>query len=144
MLGEPATGPMSRSVLGAGFRIGGAVGAPGEAPLSGTTPDAFAANAHRFSVIIPAVLSSEQLDVVQHVLDVHRPAHTIVEICTVGSGMRVGHGLHLGLSSLIGRTGGWTELQVGSATLGRGSLVGAAGPGARVGIASLGGDSRVG
>ena len=46
----------SSSVLGGGFRVGGAVGAEGAAPLTGDIDDAFRTHAHRFSVVIPAML----------------------------------------------------------------------------------------
>jgi phage tail-like protein len=136
--------PLVGAVVGATFRVGGAVGLPGEVPLEGTVQDAFATRAHRFSVVIPASLGPEQLDVVRHVLEVHRPAHTIVDVCTVGSGMRVGRGLHVGLLSMIGRTGGFTTLQLGAGSLGRSSVLGRPGPATRPGASRLGEDARVG
>jgi phage tail-like protein len=114
----------SSSVVGAGFRVGGSVGAEASAPLSGSIEDAFRTHAHRFSVLVPALLTSEQLDVVRHILDLHRPAHTLVDICTVSAGMRVGRGLHVALSSIVGRTGGFTPLQLGASALGRGAILG--------------------
>jgi phage tail-like protein len=142
--GDVSGDPLVGAVVGATFRVGGAVGLPGEAPLEGTDQDAFATRAHRFSVVIPASLGPEQLDVVRHVLEVHRPAHTIVDVCTVGTGMRVGRGLHVGLLSLIGRTGGFTTLQLGAESLGRGSILGCPGPATRPGASRLGEDARVG
>jgi hypothetical protein len=82
--------------------------------------------------------------VVRHILDVHRPAHTAFDICTVGAGMRVGRGLHLGLSSVIGKTGAFTTLQVGATRLGRDAVVGRPDAGTVLGSSRLGGDSRVG
>ena len=122
-IGE-AGGLESRSILGAGFRVGGAIGETDQLELTGTQEDAFDTHAHRFSVIIPASLSAEQLSVVQQILDVHRPAHTLVDVCTVGAGMRVGRGLHVELTSIVGRTGGFSALQLGGSPLGRGSIVG--------------------
>lgn len=135
---------VSRAVLGAGFRVGGTVGEPGESPLAGTAEDAFQTHAHRFAVLVRGSLTQEQLDVVQHVLDVHRPAHTVVEICPLGAGMRVGRRLHLGISSAIGRTGGFATVQLGAAALGRGTIVGRPEPGTTPGAARLGAGSRVG
>ena len=106
--------------------------------------DAFDTHAHRFSVVIPAVLTTEQLAVVRRILDVHRPAHTIVDVCTAESGIRVGLALHVGLSAVIGRSGGFTTLQTGSSWLGRGAIVGRPGAGTRVASSRLGFDSGVG
>jgi hypothetical protein len=68
--------------------------------------------------------------------------------------MRVGRGLHIGLSSLIGAGSGWTTLQLGAGVLGRGGIVGRPQTGTRVGVsrlpggrggdAVLRGDTRVG
>lgn len=137
-------GPESRAILGAGFRVGGALAQENLTPLTGTVEDAFATHAHRFSVIIPAVLTTEQLEVVRHILEVHRPAHTLVDVCTVDAGIRVGRGLHLGLTSVIGRSGGFTPLQTGASLLGRGSIIGPPEAGTRLESSRLGSDSRVG
>jgi len=134
----------SRPVLGGGFRVGGAIGEPGESPLEGTPEDAFATHAHRFAVLVRGSLTQEQLDVVGHVLEVHRPAHTLVEVCTLGSGMRVGRRLHVGLTSALGRTGGFTTLQLGTWALGREAVVGRPEPGTFPGASRLGASSRVG
>lgn len=135
----------SRSILGGGFRVGGAVGDDGgTVPLTGTVEDAFATHAHRFTVMIPASLAQDEMDVVHHILEVHRPAHTMVQVCTVGAGMRVGRGLHIGLTSLVGRSGGFVPLQVGGAALGRGAILGRAAAGTVLGSGQLGLDSHVG
>jgi hypothetical protein len=139
------SGPVqSRAVVGAGFRVGGAIGDPDESPLTGSVEDAFETHAHRFSVMIRGMLGEEQLAVVRHVLDVHRPAHTIFEICTLGAGMRVGRGLHVGISSTIGRTGSVRTLQLGAAALGRGGILGRPEAGTSPDVTRLGRESRVG
>jgi phage tail-like protein len=144
-LGTLGEGGMeSRSILGGGFRVGGAVGDEGTKPLAGSVEDAFETHAHRFKVMIQAALTSEQLDVVHRILDVHRPAHTLVEVCTVDSGMRVGRGLHLGLTSAIGRSGGFLPLQTGASRLGRDGVIGRPEAGVRLEGSLLGEDSRVG
>jgi phage tail-like protein len=115
---------VARSVLGGGFRIGAPIGDAAPQVIGGSADDAFAANAHRFTVLIPMSLDAEQLDVVRHILEVHRPAHTLVEVCTVDAGMRVGRGLHLALSTIVGPTGGFGMAQLGRTALGRGAIVG--------------------
>lgn len=143
LLGD-SSGVATNSILGAGFRVGGAVGED-ETQLLGTTiDDAFETHAHRFSLVIPASLSSEQQDVVNQILELHRPAHTLVEVCTVAAGMRVGRGLHVELTSIIGRSGGFSQLQLGGTTLGRGSILGRPEPGTVIGGSRLGRDSRIG
>lgn len=134
----------ANSILGAGFRVGGAVASGEQQFIEGGAETAFDAHAHRFTVLIPATLSAEQLVVVQHILDVHRPAHTLVEVCTIGAGMRVGRGLHVGLSSMIGRSGSFTTLQTGGSSLGRGAVLGRPIAGINLTGTRLGRDSRVG
>lgn len=144
ILGDPG-GLTSSSVVGAGFRVGGALGDEDVQPLAGANiEDAFATHAHRFALIIPASLTAEQLEVVHWILEMHRPAHTLVEVCTVGAGMRVGRGLHVELTSIIGRSGEFTQLQLGAARLGRGSVVGKSETGTSIGGGRIGFDSRVG
>jgi phage tail-like protein len=143
IIGDPAE-VSSSSVLGAGFRVGGAIGTDITETLSGSVEDAFETHAHRFSVVIPALLTTEQQEVVRQILEFHRPAHTIVEVCTVGAGMRVGRGLHVELTSIVGRSGGFTQLQLGASTLGRGSVVGRPEAGTVIGGSRIGKDSRAG
>ncbi|HEX9992361.1 MAG TPA: phage tail protein [Acidimicrobiales bacterium] len=147
VLDETSADAASWPVLGAGFRVGGAVAGPGAAaPGEGPAPapDAFATSAHRFSVLVPAALSPDGLGAVRHVLEVHRPAHTVVDVCTVDGGMQVGVGLHVGLSSAIGPTSGFGRLVLGDAVLGRDALLGAARTGVRPGSARTGSSTRVG
>jgi len=134
----------SSSIVGVGFRIGGAVGSDTPAPLQGSVEDAFRTHAHRFTVIIPAALTQEQLDVVRNIIEVHRPAHTIFDFCTVGAGMRVGRGLMLEVNSVIGPTGAFSTLQIGSSVLGRGAIIGRPQTGAILGSSKLDGDFLVG
>lgn len=144
LLGD-ASGMMSSSVLGAGFRIGGAIGEDEMQMLTGSVADAFETHAHRFALVIPAELTAEQRSVVEQILEAHRPAHTLVQVCTVGAGMRVGRGLNVALTSVIGRSGGFAQLQLGgNALLGRGVILGRPEAGAVLGGSRLGEDSRVG
>jgi len=132
------------AVVGANLRVGGAVGRPGDEPLSGDAASAFETHAHRFTVLVPGVLDVNGMDVVRDVLEAHRPAHTVVEICTVASGMRVGIGLHVGLLAAIGRTGGFRTLQLGASRVGRDGIVGRPAAGAVLGVDSLRDGMRVG
>jgi hypothetical protein len=76
---------------------------------------------------------------------VHRPAHTLFELCSVEAGMHVGLGLLLELTSVIGRGAGFSTLQLGAGTIGRGSsLIGRPRAGARIGSAELGRSVTVG
>jgi phage tail-like protein len=141
-LGE--AGALSSSVIGEGFRIGGAVGSDTATAIDGSAEDAFGTHAHRFTVIVQSALTDEQLDVVSTIIDVHRPAHTIFDLCTAGTGMRVGRGLMLAISSVIGPTGGFTQLQIGGSVLGRGAIVGRPAEGGTIGSSRLGADTRIG
>jgi phage tail-like protein len=143
-LGRNAGDLASNSILGAGFRIGGLVGSAQDTMLGTPVEDAFETHAHRFMVIIPAVLTAEQSDVVQHILDVHRPAHTLIQVCSVGAGMRVGQGLNVELTSIIGPTGRFRQLQLDAALLGRDRVLGRPRPGTSLGGSRLGADSRIG
>lgn len=126
----------SSSVLGAGFRIGDSLSDSDASDLSGRGA-AIDAHAHRFTVLIPAALTEEELDVVRQILAVHRPAHTIFDVCTVGAGMRAGRGLHVGVSSIIGPTGGFGMLKLGTSALGRGAVVGRPVEGIKTGASHL-------
>jgi len=137
--------PFTSSVLGAGFRIGGAVSDSAKGPLApGTLQEAFSTHAHRFTVIIPAALNPEQLDVARAILEAQRPAHTLYDVCAIGAGMRVGTALHVGLSSIIGRAAGFEPLQLGSSALGTDAVLGRATAGARPGADRLGVGMRIG
>lgn len=138
--GVLGAGPGDRAapVVGQGLRVGGE---PGQLP---SPADGYATAAHRFTVLIPADLSAEQLAVVHSVLGTHRPAHTIYEVCELGFGMRVGRRLHLSLTSVVGPGAGWGPALVGQVAVGGDGIVGVAGVGARVGETSVAGSVRVG
>jgi hypothetical protein len=126
-----------------GGRVGNAggtreTGEPGETGGAADPSAAFRPQAHRFSVYIPRPLSAEQQDVVRLILDRERPAHTVVDVCTVDAGLRVGVGDHLQLSTMVGSTGGFTPLTLGHSALGIGGTLGRAVPGAVVDSARLG------
>jgi hypothetical protein len=140
----------SSSVLGAGLRVGGALALEHEVDIiSGDTlaergAEAFRAHAHRFTVLISKSLDAEQRDVVEHILDEHRPAHTLYTMCSLDAGMRVGLGLHLELSSMVGAAAEWRTLQLDASLLGRNATLGQPRSGTSIGGGRVGKDSRVG
>ena len=144
LVGE-AGPPTSRAIVGGGFRVGGALGDLEEMAVGGTpAEDAFATHAHRFTVIVPRALSEEERAMAAHVLEEHRPAHTLYELCTAASGMRVGLGLLAALSSTVGRGAGFEQLAVGGSLLGRDAVLGRPVAGSRPGASRTGVDSHVG
>jgi phage tail-like protein len=140
----------SNAVLGAGFRVGGALGVADIVDVASQQSQnalgatAFLAHAHRFTVIVLRPLTAEQREVLEHILDQHRPAHTLYDLCTAETGLRVGVGLHLGLSTVVGASAGWNELQLGASTLGGIGILGQPRPGTSLGGSRLGEDSEVG
>ena len=115
---------LAGSVVGVDLRVGGRVGAPDESPLEGTTEDAYRTHAHRFSVLIPRDLDDDEMAAVRHLLDLHRPAHTIVDVCTVGRGMRVGVGLHVAMTTMVGPGAGFSRSVLGEVRLGTDAVLG--------------------
>ncbi|GAB2708151.1 phage tail protein [Aliiglaciecola aliphaticivorans] len=153
----------ANSILGAGFRIGGKIGATEDAQvaisdnnLAGEEQnvtdtqtaisylDAITLHAHKFSVIVPLVLDEEKRAVIEHILEIHRPAHTVFDLCSVDSGMRIGTGLYLGMSSVVGQSSGFGQLQIGKSVLATSDVLGQAKSGTIVGNSQVGRDSRVG
>jgi phage tail-like protein len=145
VLGLAPGGPSAPAVTGAAR----ATGTLGRFALGDPEPDgddAFATSAHRFSVLVPGDLTDEQRDVLAHLVETHKPAHTLGEICELGPGLRVGR-MRLGLTSFVGPPSGGDR-----AVLGRGRAGGLGGPdvlgrpvaGARLGQTSRTGEVRVG
>jgi phage tail-like protein len=121
VLGAPPAGPPAPAVGGPG-----AAGALGRFVIGGQRPteNAYDATAHRFTVLVCATLTTEQRDVVRGLLASHKPAHTEVELCELGPGMRVGRRLHLGLSSVVGPGARWGRAVVGQVAIGAAGVVG--------------------
>ena len=141
----PPAGVEGFPLLAAGNQTKGyALVAQGFRPLEGLPEDAFRRYAHRFTALITAVLSDEERGLAESILTVHRPAHTIGALCTVAAGMRVGRGLLAGLTSVIGKSGGFATAQIGGWHLGRGAVIGRPRAASRLEASRLGWDSRVG
>lgn len=135
------------SVLGVGFRVGGALGTEGEVAVIGTSADTdpIRQHAHRFTVVVPGPLRGDRLGAVRDALEVHRPAHTVLDaICTVDSGLRAGVGAYLGMSSVVGRSGAFGQLQLDGSVLGSEDVIGRPAPGTRPGSGRVGKDTRIG
>ncbi|MFJ3204929.1 phage tail protein [Streptomyces sp. NPDC086989] len=143
------------AVLGAGPggapapAVGGAAatsGALGRFTVGGTRPaeDGYTATAHRFSVLIPADPGPDRLDVVRAIVETHKPAHTLVDVCPLGAGMRIGRTLHLGLTSVVGPGAAWGPAIVGRVRVGEDGVVGVPAAGSRVGETTITGAVRVG
>lgn len=131
------------SVLGVGLRVGGAVGQAGPAAAGGAV-DSFERHAHRFTVIVLGRLDADREAALRHLLEVHRPAHTLFDLCTLGTGMRVGLGLHVALTSVVGPSGGFGPWVLGAGPVGRDRVVGRPARGLRPGSTRVGAGSRLG
>lgn len=140
LVGDPDR-PTSSSILGAGFRVGGGLDGASEGAEPGAGADAFA---HRFTVVVRAPLTEHREAVVRHALEVHRPAHTLYELCSTSAGMRVGRGLHVGLTAILGETSGFDPLVLGQTLLGRHAVVGQPRLGTAPGGDRTGRDTHVG
>jgi len=143
LLGEPDV-LQSSAIVGVGLRVGGALGEAAQSPLAGQADDSFRTHAHRFSVIFPCALTGEQLELARHILELHRPAHTLYRMCSAAAGLRVGQGLHVELTSVVGPSGGFATLQLDASQLGRAAILGRPLAGMRLGANELGRDSQVG
>lgn len=136
--GGPEPEGTANAVVGYRFRVGGEVGEATAQPLTGTTADAYRTHAHRFTVIVPRDLDDEQLDTLAHLLDLHRPAHTLVDVCHAGRGMRIGIGLHVEVSSVVGPSAGFRPSVIGASRVGPPTVLGRPRAGVRAGGARLG------
>src|SRR5262245_35726512 len=103
----------SQAVLGGGYRVGGMIGEPGTAPIEGAQEVNFDDFAHRFTVMVVAALDNAQLACVRRLIEMHKPAHTDFTLCTAESGVRAGVGSHIGISTVIGKSGGFKTGVVG-------------------------------
>ncbi len=142
-VGEEIQGWHNPAILGGGMRVGGPVGAAQATGSSEAIEDSFENHAHQFTVMILMELSDEMTAIIQHLLDLHRPTHTLVDFCGVGAGMRIGRGLHVELTSIVGRSGEFKQIQLGNSTLGRDRIIGRPSGAIKPGASRLGRDSRL-
>ena len=95
-------------------------------------------------MLIPRPLAGEEEAAIRRVLDTERPAHTVYGLCTVDAGMRVGDGLHLGISSIVGPTGAFRPAVADASAVGGGTVLGTRRGGVAVEAARIGTTARVG
>ncbi|GIJ75099.1 phage tail protein [Virgisporangium ochraceum] len=143
VLGAAPSGPPAPAVAADGsataglgrFTVGGQPGERG---------DGYTVTAHRFTVLVPGRLDGERREVVTGLVERHKPAHTVAEICELGDGMRVGRQLHVGLTSFLGPDAGWNPAVVGQVAVGADGVVGLPAIGSRVGDDAAVGRVRTG
>lgn len=131
VLGE-RNGPLS--ALAGTFRVGG-TGASGS---DASVEQLYGSYAHRFTVIVPVPLGEERRAVVRALLEQQKPAHTAYELCVAGDGMRIGLGLHVALTTVLGSGSGFGTAALGSWQLGADQVVGRANEGVVAGVSKLG------
>lgn len=122
-----ATGTLGR------FTVGGRE--PGE--------DSYRLAAHRFTVLVPTTLNAEQRAVVDHILDVHRPAHTLGSVCELGAGMRVGTQIRIAITTFVGPPSLFAPTIIGHTNIGDDGFIGTPSVGSRLGE-GIAGAVRVG
>lgn len=142
VLGTPPPGPPAPAVGGSARTTG----TLGRFAVGGSTParDSYASAAHRFCVLVPGALTTEQRAVVEAILEAHRPAHTCCRLSELGPGMRVGQRLRVALTSYVGPDAAASPVVVGQGSLGAEGVVGHPSVGSRVGTTALTGRVRVG
>ena len=95
-------------------------------------------------MLVPGRLGDEQRQVVTAVLADHRPAHTLVELCELGEGMRVGRSSRLDMTAYVGPPSEPATVVVGRAGLGVDVVLGSPRPGSRLDDGTRVGGVRVG
>ncbi len=103
--------------------------------------DSYRGTAHRFCVLIPFPLSSEQREVVGSLLEQHRPAHTLYQVLQLEAGMRLGDRLRISLTSFVGPGRQWSRATERS---GIGTVLGRPAIGSRLDGTAAVGEVRVG
>jgi phage tail-like protein len=99
----------------------GDVARAGSAPPGVLTPEAIAATAHRFSVLVPERLSDEEAAMVERIVRLERPAHTDFDVRRYSDGFRVGEA-RVGLDTVLGEDSRFVETEIGQSYLAEGYL----------------------
>jgi phage tail-like protein len=142
VLSAPPTGPRPPGV-GAGTPLAGQLG---RFAVGGMLPeeDGYTVTAHRFTVLVGADLDPARLEVVRHIVETYKPAHTLGEICQFGRGMQLGASTRVGLSSFVGPGTRWGPAVVGHVAVGDDGVVGSPTSGSRLAETAYVGEVRVG
>lgn len=88
----------------------------GERPLRPLTVADVAANAHRFTVLVPANLSDDQQAMVDRIVRLEKPAHTAFDLKRYWDLFRVGEA-RLGLDTRLGDSHAFGPLEIGAGYL---------------------------
>ncbi len=78
----------------------------------------YRAHAHRFSVLVFREREDLVSDVLERAIEIHKPAHTIHEVCWLDAGFRLGTNTYTGVGTRVGCTDCWEPGIIGDATLG--------------------------
>jgi hypothetical protein len=106
---------------GVGGLVFGDPTADGLASPGSLTAQAVAANAHRFSVLVPHTLSIEQRTMVSRITELEKPAHTLADVRVYWALFRVGEA-RVGLDTRLGESGAFVPFVLGSTSLPEGYL----------------------
>jgi phage tail-like protein len=102
---------------------GGRALVAGDASEQGQASDqeTVAATAHRFSVLVPEDLSSEEAAMVERVVELEKPAHTLFDVRRYWDAFRVGEA-RLEIDTLLGEAGRFRQMILGRDYLAEGYL----------------------
>ena len=142
VVGASGTG-LEVPAVGAGSQVASELG---RFSLGGRRPgeDGYTATAHRFTVVVGMQLGRQREQVVRHILETHKPAHTEVTICQIGAGMRLGRTTRVGLTTYAGAGAAWEPAVVGQVLVGADGVIGLPATASRVEETSVVGEVRVG
>jgi hypothetical protein len=100
---------------------GGVAGLPGSAGTGESGPSAFAAHAHRFTVVIPADLAAEEEAMVGRIVSLEKPAHTHFTLRRYHLGFRLDEA-RLGLDTTLDQSSRFVPMLIGRDRLAEGYL----------------------
>ncbi|MGW6129718.1 phage tail protein I [Cellulomonas sp. NPDC055163] len=112
--------------------------------LGGVSPrsDSYSAVAHRFTVLVPGRLTNEQREVLREIVEHHKPAHTLADLCELGDGFPVGQA-RIGYTAYVGPPRTAPASTLGATRLDGTGTLGSSVPGARLARTATVGDVRL-